>query len=104
MKHLIITAIVSLGLVAQSGIVSVDQQANTGQAIAAVGSGAGGGSQQLSAQETRSAIGGENLTGCWGYLDLLGDMHEICCLDVWIFKICIDLNVSAAERLIKSLI
>ena len=98
MKHLIITAIVSLGLVAQSGTVSIEQQTHNGQAVAVVGSSPGDGSQQLSAQETRNAIGGENLTGCWAYMDAEGDIRGICCLDLWIIRICVDVNLSELKE------
>ncbi len=97
MKHLITTAIVSLGLVAQSGMVSIDQQMNTGQAIAAVGSSPGDGSKQLSAEEAATLIGG-NGTGCIAYLDENLDTRVLCCLDLWIFSICFGVNVSAIER------
>lgn len=102
MKHLIITAIVSLGLVAQSGMVSIDQQMNTGQPMVAIGPSPSG-SQQLSGQEMSAAVGGENLTGCWGYIDALGDKHGICCVDLWLFKICVDVNASELERLLQAL-
>ncbi|HCA78502.1 MAG TPA: hypothetical protein DEP53_02080 [Bacteroidetes bacterium] len=101
MKHLIITAIVCLGLVAQSSVVAVDQQADNGQAVAAIGSSPAAGSQQLTAQEMSMTIGGDNLTGCWGYTDEEGDYHYVCCVDLWIITICGGVNLSAFERLLN---
>ena len=98
MKHLIIAAFVFLGLIAQSSIVSVDQQLDNGQAISAIGSNHTDGSQQLTAQEMRTTVGGESLSGCWEYTDLDGDKHLVCCIDLWIITLCAGVNVSAIER------
>jgi hypothetical protein len=103
MKHLIIAATVSLGLIAQSSEVSIDRQTNQEQSIAAIASNPQSDLQQLSAQEMTATIGGENITGCWEYIDIDGDKHAVCCVDLWIFSVCFGVNVSAVERLINSL-
>jgi hypothetical protein len=101
MKHLIITAIVLVGLVAQSSVVSIDQQTSNNQVLAAAGPSPVSASQQLSAQEMQAAVGGENLSGCYSYSDLAGDNHFVCCLDLWFITICGGINVSAFERLLS---
>lgn len=98
MKHLIIAAIVCLGLVAQSSVVAVDQPLDNGLAISAIGSSPTNGSQQLTAQEMKTTVGGENSSGCWDYTDIDGDRHIVCCVDLWIITICAGVNVSAIER------
>ena len=103
MKHLIIAAIVSLGLIAESSEVSIDRQTNQEQSIAAIASSPQSDAQQLSTQEMTAAVGGENITGCWEYIDIDGDKHAVCCVDLWIFSVCFGVNVSAVERLINSL-
>ncbi len=99
MKHLIITAIVCLGLVAQSSVVSIDQQPDNGRAIAVTGT-LDGGPQPLGAQEMRATVGGDNLSGCWSYKDDAGDTHGVCCVDLWIITVCAGVNWSAIERLL----
>ena len=100
MKHLIIAAIVCLGLLAQSSTVTIDHPTGGGQAIAATGASPEGNAQQLNAQEMRATVGGENLTGCWSYKDEAGDTHGICCVDLWIITVCAGVNWSAFERLL----
>lgn len=100
MKHLIIAAIVCVGLVAESSTVSIDQQQDNGQAIAVIGSSPGHSPQQLSTQEMKTTIGGDNISGCWLYKDEVGDVHGICCLDLWILTICVGVNVSEIQRIL----
>jgi hypothetical protein len=100
MKQLIIAAIVSLGLVAQSSSVSIDQQTGNGQAKVAVGSSPVDGSQQLGPREMSATVGGENLSGCWSYKDEFGDTHGICCVDLWVITVCAGVNWSAIERIL----
>jgi hypothetical protein len=100
MKHLIIAAIVCLGLLAQSSPVTIDHQTGGGQAVAAIGSSPEGNAQQLNAREMRATVGGDNVSGCWKFTDELGDVHGICCLDLWIITVCAGVNWSAFERLL----
>ena len=104
MKHVMITAILSLGIVAQSSLVSVDQikPLDTGRAIETLALTSQAGPQQLTVKEAEVAVGGE-ATGCWTYLDEKGDTHGICCANLWIFSICVAVNVSAIERIIPFL-
>ena len=59
--------------------------------------------QPLTTDEMQS-LKGAGIIECASYLDVDGDYHEMCCLNLWLFKICGDINLSAAERLIRSLL
>jgi hypothetical protein len=50
------------------------------------------------------AIQGAGFLECAYYYDVDGDAHQMCCINFWLFKLCGDVNVSAAQRLIMSLI
>ena len=100
MKHLIIAAIVCLGLVAQSSLVTLDHQTGGGQAIASTGSSPEGNSQQLNSQEMGTTVGGDVFTSCLSYVDDDGDTHYVCCVDLWIITICAGVNWSAIERVL----
>jgi len=100
MKHFIIAAIVSLGLVAQSSDMSMNRHADNGQVVVATKAGFEGGLQQLNSQEMSATIGGENITGCWSYKDSNGDTHGICCVDLWIITVCVGVNWSEVERIL----
>jgi hypothetical protein len=100
MKHLIIAAIVCFGLIVRPSGVAIDRPLDNGSVITTAGSVAEGGAQQLSNQEMRTTVGGDNLTGCWTYVDESGDVHGVCCVDLWIITICGGVNWSAIERLL----
>ncbi len=59
--------------------------------------------QPLNQAEMGAAVGG-GLLGCASGKDASGDTHEICCFSLWIFSVCIDVNISAVERIIDSFI
>ena len=101
MKHLIITAITCVALVGHSAGVAISstQPTNGGQFIASTPTNTQINSQQLSAREMETAVGGD-ITGCWSYVDGNGDEHGICCADLWLFTICFGVNLSAIERLL----
>jgi hypothetical protein len=101
MKHLIITATVCLGLVVQSAGPGVNPapQTNNGQSIASTLMSAQSNSQQLSATEMETLVGGD-ASGCWEYVDENNDRHGICCVDLWIITVCVGVNLSAIERLL----
>ena len=102
MKHLFFAATL-LAIAVQPAASPLDQPTvGATEQIAAVG--ASPSSEQLSIQEMTSAVGGENLTGCWQYADLGGDDHAICCLDLWLFSICVDVNLSAVGRAVSDLL
>lgn len=58
--------------------------------------------QVLKTVEMSSAVGG-NDSGCFGYVALDGDRYGTCCLDLWIFAICVSVNFSAIERAVAAL-
>ena len=58
--------------------------------------------QALNKAEMQSAVGA-GLTGCYQTKDASGDVYVTCCLDLWIFAICVAVNWSAVERAIPFL-
>ncbi|HTY39251.1 MAG TPA: hypothetical protein VMH23_19200 [Bacteroidota bacterium] len=53
----------------------------------------------LSAADMSNAIG-NGLSGCTESKAANGDTYVTCCLDLWIFAICVAVNWSALERII----
>ena len=58
--------------------------------------------QVLESAEMNSAIGG-GLSGCFQQKAENGDVYGTCCVDLWIFAVCISVNWSAIERAIPFL-
>lgn len=58
--------------------------------------------QALNQDEMNAAFGG-GMTGCFQSVDGNGDVYGTCCVDLWIFTICVSVNYSAVERAIASL-
>ncbi|MBF8294327.1 MAG: hypothetical protein HW389_872 [Bacteroidetes bacterium] len=58
--------------------------------------------QVLKTVEMNSAVG-SGISGCYQQIAENGDRYTTCCVDFWIFAICISVNVSAIERLIPFL-
>lgn len=56
----------------------------------------------LNEAEMNAAVGG-GITGCFQSTDGNGDLYGTCCVDLWIFTICVSVNESAIERAISSL-
>ena len=54
-------------------------------------------------QTEMSAATGGGMTGCSQTVDASGDVYGTCCVDLWIFSICVSVNYSAVERTISSL-
>jgi|GEM_PF-1285105 hypothetical protein len=103
MKHLIIAAIVLISVGVQpTSAPTLEPQSMQNEQILKV-SPIDEANQALSAPEMATIVGGDNLTGCWDYVDATGDLHIICCLDLWIFSICVDTNVGQIERWIGEL-
>jgi hypothetical protein len=55
----------------------------------------------LERSESESIQGG-GFMFCYKWYDENLDEHGVCCLNFWIFRLCFDVNVSEAERLISS--
>jgi hypothetical protein len=58
--------------------------------------------QALNDAEMNVAVGG-GMSGCFKAVDANGDLYGTCCVDLWIFTICVSVNYSAVERAIGSL-
>ena len=52
--------------------------------------------------ETMSIHGG-GIAECVEYYDGNNDEHQLCCLNLWFFKLCFDVNLSEVKRFISSL-
>jgi|WetSurMetagenome_2_1015567.scaffolds.fasta_scaffold320652_2 hypothetical protein len=58
--------------------------------------------QILNTAEMQTAIGA-GLTGCFQQVAANGDVYGTCCIDLWIFAVCVSVNWSAIERAIPFL-
>jgi hypothetical protein len=58
--------------------------------------------QVLTAADMNTAVG-NGLTGCYQTKAENGDIYVTCCLDLWIFAICVAVNYSAVSRIIPFL-
>jgi hypothetical protein len=50
------------------------------------------------------SLQGAGILDCYGWVDENGDRHGMCCVNLWLFRLCGDVNVSAVDRLLSSLI
>ncbi len=102
MKATIITMMLAVGLLvrpqplltADAGAASIDGTSviNAQQPEATM----------LSTAEMSAAVGGDT-GGCYQTKAANGDVYQTCCLDLWIFSICVGVNWSAVERFFGSL-
>lgn len=46
---------------------------------------------------------GAGLTGCWSFTGQDGDGYIMCCLDLWLFALCVSVNTSAIDRAVGSI-
>jgi hypothetical protein len=53
----------------------------------------------LTAVEMTQTVGGE-ATGCFLTTDKNGDSIGMCCLNLWLFELCVGVNLSAIDRLL----
>lgn len=58
--------------------------------------------QVLNSAEMNTTVG-NGLTGCYQTKATNGDVYLTCCLDLWIFAICVAVNWTAVERVIPFL-
>ena len=56
----------------------------------------------LNTAETKTVVG-NGLTGCYQTKAENGDVYVTCCLDLWIFAVCVAVNYSAIQRIIPIL-
>lgn len=59
--------------------------------------------QVLKTVEMNSAVG-SGLSGCFDQKAANGDVYTTCCVDLWIFAVCVSVNWSAIDRLLASLL
>jgi hypothetical protein len=102
MKTTIITTLLAVGM-----LLRPQPMPNTNNSVIPDNPMAIGATQQATPQvlktvEMNSAIGG-GLSGCFQQIAEDGDRYATCCVDLWLFSICISVNVSAVERLIPFL-
>ena len=55
--------------------------------------------QPLSAADMKNTVGA-GITGCYQTQAANGDVYVTCCLDVWIFAICVAVNWTAVQSVI----
>lgn len=103
MKHLIIAAIILVGVGIQPTAATLPsfQPIQNEQIRAALPQSQS--NQALSTTEMATTVGGDNLTGCSAYIDPTGDLHYMCCLDLWIFSLCFDANIGRVGRWLDEL-
>jgi hypothetical protein len=58
--------------------------------------------QVLNTAEMKTVVG-NGLTGCYQTKAENGDVYVTCCLDLWIFAVCVAVNYSAIQRIIPIL-
>ena len=58
---------------------------------------------QTTAPTNLSNTVGSGLTGCWSFVGADGDTYAFCCLDLWLFSVCVSVDASAVSRLIDSI-
>lgn len=56
----------------------------------------------LNTAEMNASVG-NGLTGCYQTKAENGDVYVTCCLDLWIFAVCVGVNYSAIQRIIPIL-
>ncbi|MGA3243141.1 MAG: hypothetical protein ABSE41_00875 [Bacteroidota bacterium] len=56
----------------------------------------------LSSAEMNASVG-NGLTGCYQTKAENGDVYVTCCVDLWIFAVCVAVNYSAVQRIIPIL-
>jgi hypothetical protein len=58
--------------------------------------------QVLKTGEMNTAVG-NGIAGCYQSRDASGDVYVTCCVDLWLFAVCVGVNWSAVQRLIPFL-
>ena len=92
MKTSILTALLVVGILLQLAPPSTGTAASQHQAM----------TQTANAVDITNAVGA-GLTGCWQYKGIDGDTYDMCCVDLWLFAVCVTVNESAVGRLVNSI-
>jgi len=102
MKTTIITTLLAVGM-----LLGPQPTPTTGQALVAdngitIGNSQQTGPQALKGAEMNTKVGGDQLSGCYQLKAENGDTYGTCCVDLWLFTVCVGVNWSAVERLLSS--
>jgi hypothetical protein len=104
MKTTIITMILAVGILLRPQPKSTPDQALIADNATVAGTMQHSGPQLLKTSEMNAAVGGDQLTGCYLTKAENGDTYATCCLDLWIFSVCLGVNWSALDRFVSTLI
>jgi hypothetical protein len=104
MKTFIIATILSVGVLLRPGMVPAahDTRFSDNEATA-VGLKEFHTSANILLAGDLEELRGAGIIDCYEYFDGDFDLHQMCCLNLWLFKICGDINISAVQRLVGSL-
>jgi hypothetical protein len=103
MKTIIITTLLSVGVFLRPELApkGSDAQVDDGTKVATSAVAPSTAPRILEEGETSSMRGG-GIGECYSYYDANFDEHGICCLSLWLFSLCVDVNVSEIGRFISS--
>jgi hypothetical protein len=105
MKTLIIAAILSVGILLRPQVAPME---NSGEVNPKATNSVVVSNQKIIAsvleKSEMQSLRGAGILECYSWVDLQGDKHGMCCVNLWLFRLCGDVNVSEVERLISSII
>jgi hypothetical protein len=102
MKTTIITALLAVGMLLRPQPVQVANNGMIPDNPGAISATQQTTPQVLSTAEMNTAIG-KGLTGCYQTKANNGDVYVTCCLDLWIFTVCVAVNYTALQSIIPIL-
>ena len=104
MKTFIIATILSVGVLLRPQMAPGGNNAEITYATTVTSpSGIHGAAPRLLERGEAASIQGGGIAECYSYYDANYDEHGICCLNLWLFRLCVDVNVSDVGRFISSL-
>ena len=98
MKTSLLTALVVIGVLLQAAVVPTVNNVLTGTAA----------NQHQTTMQTAGAAQmnnavGAGLNGCWQYKGADGSTYGMCCVDLWLFAVCVTVNMTAVGNLVNSI-
>jgi len=102
MKTTIVTALLAVGMLLRPQPMAVADNGTTPGNSVAISASQQTAPRVLSTAEMKSVVG-NGLTGCYQTKSVNGDVYVTCCLDLWIFAVCVAVNYSAIQRIIPIL-
>jgi hypothetical protein len=102
MKTTILTTLLAVGMLLRPQPMTIAENsalANNPVAITATQQAT---PQVLTVADMKAAVG-KGITGCYQTTAADGDVYVTCCLDLWIFAVCVAVNYSAVQRIIPIL-